>query len=226
MDANRPGDELDPQALPPQHSLPPQPPLPPQARPPAEPPPHWQPQDYTPPAHGQVLVAIPGAVAVEGVVLTPAGFTPRFFAYLLDWVVLMILVRIFVMLAGIPEPDANEAMRAFQQFMRTMDYTLLESMGPPPWATFLTYAIYAAYYTLFHAYNGATLGKMALGLQVRRRDGQPLSIGLAFLRYVLYWATAWLAYTAWWIWVDRERRTAYDAVLKLNVFKAVGKTVV
>jgi uncharacterized RDD family membrane protein YckC len=169
------------------------------------------------------MVPIPGAVAIPGALLIPAGFGPRFLAFLIDMVVLGIIGRIFMLLIGYHEPDPDKMMQLMRQFAHTMDWALLEKAGPPGWLTFLQYCIYAAYYTFSHAFNGATLGKMALGLQVRTRSGQQLTVLQAALRWVGYWLTGWLLYTAWMIGLDREKRTAYDAVLKLNVFKVVRR---
>ena len=212
MDTRPPGDELDPQAAP----------RPGEPLAAASPPPQWPgaPQAQYSQA---VMVPVKGAVVVDGVVMVPAGFAPRFWAHLLDMVVLGILVKIFVTLAGVHQPDPDQAMNAMRQFFHTFDPKPLQSFQPDTWVTFMTYVLYGAYYTLFHAYNGASLGKMAFGLQVRTREGQPLSLSLAFARYLGYWATMLVLYTCWLIPIDREKRTAYDALLKLNVFKPVGR---
>ena len=217
MDIGRPpGDELDPQAAPrPEQPAPP--PYPPQQG-------EWRqspPPDYQPAQ--AVMVPIPGAVVIPGALLIPAGFGPRFLAFLIDMIVIGILIKIFSMLIGYEEPDPEKLWPMFQQALLHMEWSKLESIGPPAWLTFLQYCIYASYYTFFHAFNGATLGKMALGLQVRQRNGQPLSVGMAAVRWVCYWLTGWLLYTAWMIGFDREKRTAYDALLKLNVFKVVNR---
>jgi uncharacterized RDD family membrane protein YckC len=208
MDYGRPpGDELDPQAVPTGPA------------PAAYSPPPSDPRQYP-----QVMAPqyyVPGVISTEAGLLAPAGFAPRFVAFLIDAAVLGILVQIFTLLAGVPQPDEQQIMQALQGFMRNFDISVLEKIGPPPWVGILTYLVYGAYFTLFHAYNGASLGKMALGLQVRRADGGPLSLGLAAARYLLYWLAAKLLYTAWMIPLDREKRTAYDALLKLNVYKAL-----
>jgi uncharacterized RDD family membrane protein YckC len=154
-------------------------------------------------------------------VLEPAGFQPRFMAFLLDGFILFLLLRIFAMVANVPEPTEQEAMGALNSFMRDFDPAVLEALGPPPWALVLSSTICGAYYTLFHAFGGASLGKMALGLTVRHQDGRTLTLGMAFARYVFYWFAAKLIYTAWWIPIDREKRTLYDVLLKLNVFRVV-----
>jgi uncharacterized RDD family membrane protein YckC len=218
MDTRPPGDELDPQAAPRQDA-----PAPPYALPPPEPE-EWQVQPQAQPA-AALLVPIPGAVAYEGALLVPAGFAPRFLAFLIDIVVLGILAKIFILLIGYHEPDPEKLLGAFRAMLRSggSGGGGLDQYMPPSWLTFMQYCIYAAYYTLFHSFNGATVGKMALGLQVRHRDGRPLTLGLAFARWVGYWFTGWLAYTSWLIPFESEKRTAYDWVLKLNVFKVVQR---
>jgi uncharacterized RDD family membrane protein YckC len=220
MDTRPPGDELDPQAAPRpdapevpqyQHSGPP-------------PQPQWQ-QPAWQPAPQAVMVPIPGAVATEHALLIPAGFGPRFLAFLIDMATLGIIVQIFKLLIGYHDPDPDQMLNAMRHALRSggTDWSNLKAYSSPGWLTFLQYCIYATYYTVFHAYNGATLGKMALGLTVRQRDGRPLTLLMAAARWVGYWLTGWLLYTAWMIGLDREKRTAYDALLKLNVFKVVAK---
>jgi uncharacterized RDD family membrane protein YckC len=234
MDAPRrdiPDSELDPQAVPrgdaqASHNEPPNPYVPPQQYVPQQ---RMTPQPGAPygqpwpqPGYAQAY-GVAGQVVTEGVLLIPAGFGPRFGAFLIDMLLLSITGQIFVLITGIPQPGAEAGMRELLRFMNTMDFAALDALSDavaPPWyEAVLLYGLYAAYFTLFHGLAGATLGKMALGLSVRRQDGRPLDLGYAFLRYALYFLAAKLIYTAWWMFADPEKRTLYDVFLKTNVFR-------
>ncbi|MDQ3023887.1 MAG: RDD family protein [bacterium] len=208
---HQPGDELDPQAAATTQ-------MPGQGEPQQ---PHVVQQPGYPPQAMAPHYYVPGVITTEIGPMVPAGFGPRFLAFVIDAFVLGILTQIFTMLAGVPQIDEQQALAALQGFMRDFNIDALSQLGPPGWVLVLSSFIFGAYYVFFHAYNHASLGKMALGLQVRQQDGAPLGLRLAFFRYVLYWLAAKLLYTAWLIPLDREKRTAYDALLKLNVFRSI-----
>lgn len=168
---------------------------------------------------------------IDGTLWLPAGFGPRFFAFILDWALLGILHAILVAVVGIPRPDEAEAMELFAKLMENLGSGAYPSeslmsqfdqlMLPANFSSGLMIAMCAAYYIIFHGMLGATVGKMVLGLRVLRRDGQPINYGIAALRYVVYYLTGWLAYTGWLTWITREKRTAHDFAAATNVFKAV-----
>ena len=83
----------------------------------------------------------------------------------------------------------------------------------------LNVLVCAAYYTVFNGMLGATLGKAVVGLRVLRRDGRPLGIPLAFLRYVAYLIVAKLFYGAFTMPFDRERRALHDFAAGTNVYR-------
>jgi uncharacterized RDD family membrane protein YckC len=98
-----------------------------------------------------------------------------------------------------------------------------ELLRPLYLAGWLNVLMCGAYFTVFHGLVGATLGKLALGIRVLRRDGSPLGVGWAFLRYLGYFIVARLAYTAWLIPFNAEQRTLYDMVLGTNVFRQLRR---
>lgn len=68
-----------------------------------------------------------------------------------------------------------------------------------------------AYFTIFHACGGQTIGKLLLGLQVNDLAGGPLPWGRSFLRAVGQFGSALpLAAGFLWVLVDRERRAWHD----------------
>jgi uncharacterized RDD family membrane protein YckC len=180
-------------------------------------------------------IAIPGRVVREGIVYAPAGFFPRFYAFLLDGVVLGLLGQLLIMLAQLQMPDPAQSMKVMLEFV-----TAMMSSGQPNQALqakleeidaslsligWLNIGLCAAYFTIAHGMFGTTPGKMVLGLRVLRRDGSDLGIPLALLRYLGYLLCSKLLYTAWLIPLNPERRTAYDMLLKTNVFRPLGPLV-
>lgn len=181
------------------------------------------------PAPPATPAAPAGVVQVDGVQWTPAGFWPRTGAFLLDMLILLVISQILVAVTGVRVPDfqqmlallakslgvamsgagqANQASGALEQAEKAVQF-----------ASGLNIAVCAAYFTVMHGIAGATLGKLALGLRVMRRDGRPLGLSWAFLRYLGYLLLAKLAYSAWMIPLDNERRTLYDIVLTTNVYR-------
>ena len=80
----------------------------------------------------------------------------------------------------------------------------------------------ACYFSLFHGLLGQSLGKLCVGIRVLRKDGTALGLGWASLRYLGYFLSAKLLYTAWMVPLDTERRTLYDLALGTNVYKPLG----
>lgn len=97
----------------------------------------------------------------------------------------------------------------------------------------LLYALIALLYApvLMSRWNGATIGKRALGIRVMRADGRPLSFGDAALREVVFKGLvvniasqitvglAGLANFLWPLW-DTENRAGHDFMAKTRVVKA------
>jgi len=61
------------------------------------------------------------------------------------------------------------------------------------------------YFTWFHGAVGQTPGKMLLGLRVVQATGEPMTFGLAFLRWVGYLISK-LAVCLGFIWIAFDRR--------------------
>lgn len=175
------------------------------------------------------LLDLPGQVKVEGVVYIPAGLWRRLGAFLIDAAFLMIMHQVMLAIIGFEGPGLEQLTgwlnSALSDIARTgtpsagliADYQ--ELMRPMYIAGWLNVLVCAAYFTVFHGLAGATLGKLALGLKVLRRDGSRLGLGWAFLRYLGYLIVARLAYTAWLVPFNAEQRTLYDMLLATNVMR-------
>ncbi len=59
-----------------------------------------------------------------------------------------------------------------------------------PASNLLSIALGLVYLVGFWSTQGATPGKMALGIKITTVDGEPIDFGRAFLRYIGYWASA------------------------------------
>jgi len=179
------------------------------------------------------LVGAPGQVEADGTVFVPAGLWGRVAAFLIDGAFLLIMHQIMLAIIGFEGPSLDQLMDLLNAALGEMarggtpsagllgDYQ--ELMRPMYIAGWLNVLMCAAYFTVFHGLGGATLGKLALGIRVLRRDGSPLGVGWAFLRYLGYFIVARLAYTAWLIPFNAEQRTLYDMVLGTNVFRTLRR---
>lgn len=199
------------------------------------PPPAAPPPEMGPPAEEprQLAGNTAGEVEYQGAILIPAGFRPRLLAFAIDFAVLSLLHEILLLLSGIELPGTEEALELFSLSMESLlaggapSQSLLnrisELNAPVVFSGWLNVALCAAYFTVFHGLTGQTLGKLCLGIRALRGDGAPLGLGWAFARYLLYFLSSRLVYTAWFIPIDAQRRTLYDLILKTNVFKTAGR---
>jgi uncharacterized RDD family membrane protein YckC len=82
----------------------------------------------------------------------------------------------------------------------------------------LSYAIAIAYETVFLRYQGATLGKMALGLKVVRSDGESLGWGISVGRYFMYLVSGIILFIGYIMaGFDNEKRALHDRVCDTRV---------
>jgi uncharacterized RDD family membrane protein YckC len=69
------------------------------------------------------------------------------------------------------------------------------------------------YFTWFHGAAGRTPGKMLLGLRVVQATGEPMTFGLAFLRWTGYLISKAVFYLGFiWIAVDRRKQGWHDKI--------------
>lgn len=69
------------------------------------------------------------------------------------------------------------------------------------------------YFTWFHGSIGQTPGKMMLGLRVVQATGEPVTFGLAFLRWVGYIISKLVVYLGFfWIAFDRQKQGWHDKI--------------
>jgi uncharacterized RDD family membrane protein YckC len=146
-----------------------------------------------------------------------AGFWIRFAAYLIEFVILIVLESIvnfafFGSMVATISPNVTPGQNPFE----TMG-PLFARMGSSVLAnTLLT----AAYYTFFVGALGATPGKLALGLKVVRPDGSAVGYGRALARWaasILSGLILGIGYIM--IAFDSEKRGLHDMICDTRVIK-------
>ncbi len=119
-----------------------------------------------------------------------AGFWIRFAAYIIDFIILLI--------PGIVLQLAVEA----------------------PAGNLLSFAVGLVYTIGFWVAQGATPGKMAVGIKITTVDGEPIDFGKALLRYVGYIASALILLIGYlMIGFTREKRGLHDYIAGTVVIK-------
>ncbi len=145
------------------------------------------------PTCGQSVPAAAGFCSGCGRVLSAvvyAGFWMRFLASLIDGVILLIVGLVLAAAAG----GTTGAV--------------------------LQFAFGIVYVIGFWIAQGATPGKMALGIQITTVDGEPIGLGRAILRYIGYfvsWITKGLGFLI--IAFNPEKRALHDYIAGTVVVK-------
>lgn len=79
------------------------------------------------------------------------------------------------------------------------------------------------YFTYFHGSVGQTPGKMILGLRVIQKTGDPMTYGVAFLRWVGYIISG-LIFDLGFIWIafDGRKQGWHDMIAATYVIRTTG----
>jgi uncharacterized RDD family membrane protein YckC len=150
-------------------------------------------------------------VMASGAAVTPkwhyAGFWIRVVARLIDGVTLGIaqacIALVFFGTFG-------------AQFMPSVTRSAL--IGLRLGFQFFSYAIAIVYEAVLLRYQGATLGKMALGLKVVRSNGASLGWGISVGRYFMYFVSAFILLIGYIMaGFDDEKRALHDRVCDTRV---------
>ncbi len=136
-----------------------------------------------------VSKVVPKTIKVE---IECAGFWRRFVAYLLDWIILVII----------------QTPLSFASFF--LPYAYYYHFGP----------IFNVLYTVgFWARKSRTPGKMALGVTIVTEDGLPITLGRSLIRYfgyiVCFLSPFWLGFF-WMIW-DENKQGWHDKLANTYV---------
>ena len=90
------------------------------------------------------------------------------------------------------------------------------------WEAFLLQLLARAVYSIaFWVGQGATPGKMAVGIKVVMTNGEPIELGAACLRYIGYWAS-WLIFGIGYLMIafSAEKKGLHDNIANTVVIKS------
>jgi uncharacterized RDD family membrane protein YckC len=171
--------------------------------------PSWQPL-------GVVRGMHPAATVIAG--RHYGGFWIRFLARVIDGILLGVInavVRIPLMLMfGI----GTMGMRGLGRGSGAGLIFAPAMMGVLGLSALIGVALGAAYEVYFLSTNGATPGKMALGLRVIRADGGPISPMLALGRHFAMWVSAFILMIGYIMaGFDPEKRALHDRICETRV---------
>jgi len=137
-----------------------------------------------------------------------AGFWRRAMAYFVDSM-LLFCVSLALLFSGwmaflLGSPAGGRAlmqhMKQFAPFFMLLYYLALMFFN-------------MIYFTYFHGNTGQTPGKMLLGIQVLQANGERVTYGIAFLRWVGYIVSQLFLYLGFlWIGVDQNKRGWHDYI--------------
>ncbi len=145
------------------------------------------------------------------------GFWRRFFAFLIDKVILyvvsLILFLIGLLAMGLKGDMMSRAAASPEDIMQGVGAI---------WLIYLTASFLAGmtYFTWFHGIGGRTPGKMLLGLRVIQASGDPMTPGLAFLRCVGYLISG-LVFGLGFLWIafDGRKQGWHDKIAATLVIR-------
>lgn len=211
---------------PPEPVAPPSAPPPPVAPPPPQPAALAEPVPPTPAAPPPAVSqwAAPEPTGTEGPAPGYAfsGFWRRFAAYVIDGVVIAIMAGIVfrVFFSAIDQSTYDILTTVDPVTGRTVatNQEVLDALarlfGALAGAIFLSWLIHALYFVILWSRPGATLGMLALGMQVRREtDGTRIGIGRSILRYIGYLISIWVFYLGLiWIAFDGRKQGWHDKI--------------
>lgn len=140
-----------------------------------------------------------------------AGFLIRAVAYIMD----QIMVWLTLIILGMSGYIALEA----GAYIVNISAGELRLMIAPLIIAFCI-TTYGIYYTFYHGYYGQTVGKMLMGLKVTRTNGDELSYGVAFKRWMAYFASSFLFCFGFFMPIFTQRRQAlHDKIVDTVVIR-------
>lgn len=148
------------------------------------------------------------------------GFWRRSIAYLIDEAILY-FISLILFLIGLLALGLKEDMIAH---VLTSPDDLTRGMGIPG-LLYIAASLVAGmtYFTWFHGIAGRTPGKMLLGLRVIQASGEPMTPGVAFLRWVGYLISGLLFCLGFlWVAIDRRKQGWHDKIAATVVIRDRG----
>jgi len=149
------------------------------------------------------------------------GFWRRLFAFFIDQIILYFVSLILFLIGLLAQGLRGEKMGC----MLASPEGLMQGMGSVA-LIYMAACILAsmAYYTWFHGTGGRTPGKMLLGLRVIQASGDPITPGLAFLRWVGYFFSTIPFFLGFlWIAFDCRKQGWHDRIAATLVIFEEGE---
>jgi uncharacterized RDD family membrane protein YckC len=85
------------------------------------------------------------------------------------------------------------------------------------------FLVLGSYFVLCWRASGATLAMQTWRLRVVRRDGRPIGLAQAWLRYALAWPSLLLAGAGiFWALLDRDRQFLHDRLAGTRIVRTAG----
>lgn len=141
------------------------------------------------------------------------GFWQRLVALSIDMIILYIFTIILFLIGNLIVPFHYDSM-----YLTDTSSAFIYAIFFPCYG--MAVLINAAYFIYFHGTTGQTPGKKLLGLKVVRTDGKPMTLGIAFLRWVGYIISK-LPFFLGFIWVafDGRKQGWHDKIAGTYVIK-------
>ena len=144
------------------------------------------------------------------------GFWHRFSALSIDIIILYIFTMILFLIGNLIVPLHYDSM-----YLTNTPSAFIYAVFFPYYG--MSVLVNAAYFIYFYGTTGQTPGKKLLGLKVVRTDGKPMTLGIAFLRWVGYIISK-LPFFLGFIWVafDGRKQGWHDKIAGTYVIKICG----
>jgi uncharacterized RDD family membrane protein YckC len=146
----------------------------------------------------------------------PAGFFSRTMAFVLD----LFLITFLGLMSGV----VIFIILRFFRYKQILDFVksllgvedqvgqFIGLISP------MLFLVVLSYFVFFWSLVGYTPGKALLGLRIVRKDGRPISVGRAILRYLGYWISAIPLFLGFiWILFDRQHEGWHDKLADTHV---------
>ena len=175
--------------------------------------------EYYPSENGQLMspkVDLKSSL-IEGVNLNKkAGFWIRALAFSIDNMILNIIYVVFFITGGLAVYFASDT----QDWLMILDRALMLTI--PYNIVMLTITI--GYFTYLHGSTGQTIGKMVCQLKVVQENGEPLSYGKSFLRWVGYLVSAVVLNIGFlWVAFDKNKQGWHDKIARTYVIELANE---
>jgi uncharacterized RDD family membrane protein YckC len=137
-----------------------------------------------------------------------AGFWRRALAMMIDGFILY-LIGVFLLIVGMIALWKGSLPLAGYHSLRFSGTTAYFFVT---WVC-LAFLVKMSYFTYFHGTSGQTPGKMVLRIRVEQIDGEEMTLGIGFLRWVGYIISSLPLYLGFlWIGLDPQKRGWHDRI--------------